>query len=81
MQLQPLGSLPSCGADFATLISMLPPWEVLMKIVGGGGDCQAISWSLFGLSMPAWLLVALAGLTALGIVANFRLERPPSAGA
>ena len=75
MQLQPPGSLPSCGADFATLVAMLPPWEVVLKIVRGGGDCQAITWTFLGVSMPAWLLIAFVALTLAAVIGNFRLER------
>jgi disulfide bond formation protein DsbB len=72
MQAQPLGSLPSCGADFSALIEMMSFPKAVMRVLTGGGDCQAITWSLFGLSMPAWLLIVLVGLFAAGIAANLR---------
>ena len=75
MQLQPAGSLPSCGADFYTLVDLLPFNEVVARIVMGGGDCQAISWSFLGLSMPAWLLIAVSGLGVVGVGANLVLPR------
>ncbi len=75
MQLQPPGSLPSCGADFYTMLDMLPFHEVVRRIVMGGGECQAIDWSLFGLSMPAWLLLAVTGLGILGVAGNAGLPR------
>ena len=75
MQLQPPGSLPSCGADFYTMLDMLPVQEVVARIVMGGGECQAIGWSLLGLSMPAWLLLAETGLGILGVGANVALPR------
>jgi disulfide bond formation protein DsbB len=81
MQMQPAGSLPSCGADFFTMLDMLPPTEVVLRIVNGGGECQAIVWSLFGLSMPAWLLICVAALGLFGIAANFVLRRDSAAAA
>lgn len=75
MQLQPPGSLPSCGADFYTMLGMLPLHEVVRRIVMGGGECQAIDWSLLGLSMPAWLLLAVTALGILGVGANLVLPR------
>ena len=75
VQMQPAGSLPSCGADFYTLLDMLPVHEAIATVLRGGAECQANLWSLFGLSMPAWLLVALAVLGAGGIAANMRLGR------
>jgi disulfide bond formation protein DsbB len=75
MQMQPPGSLPSCGADFWTMVDMLPFREVVRRIVNGGGECQAILWSLFGLSMPAWLVLAASSLGLGGLVGNFTLGR------
>ena len=75
MQMQPFGSLPSCGADFASLTEMMPLGEAVMKVLKGGGDCQAISWSLLGLSMPVWVVVAVGLLGTKGLIGNFVLRR------
>ena len=75
MQMQPLGSLPSCGADFASLTEMMPLREAVMKVLKGGGDCQAITWSLLGLSMPVWVVVAVVLLGLKGLIGNFVLKR------
>jgi disulfide bond formation protein DsbB len=77
MQLQPLGSLPSCGADFAALLEMMSFREAVLKVLNGGGDCQAVTWSLFGLSMPVWVTAAVALLGLKGLVGNFVLARNP----
>ncbi len=76
MQMQPPGSLPSCGADFASLTEMMPLNEAVMKVLKGGGDCQAITWSLGGLSMPVWVVMALTVLGLTGLIGNFVLEGP-----
>ena len=75
MQMQPLGSLPSCGADFASLTEMMPLPEAVMTVLKGGGDCQAITWSLLGLSMPVWVVVAVVLLGLKGLIGNFVLKR------
>ena len=75
MQMQPLGSLASCGADFWTMVGMLPLTEVVTRIVNGGGDCQEIGWSLFGLSIPGWLGLAGVALGGLGVWGNLCLQR------
>ena len=74
MQMQPPGSLSSCGADFYTMLDMMPFTEVVVRIWKGGGDCQAITWSMFGLSMPVWMLVGIASLGVVGVVANLRRD-------
>lgn len=76
MQLQPAGSLPSCGADFWSMLDMMPFVEVATRILKGGAECQAITWSLFGLSMAAWVLIAAAVLGIGGIAANLRCRGP-----
>lgn len=75
MQMQPEGSLPSCGADFWTMVDMLPFTKVVSKIIHGGGECQAIVWSLFGVSMPGWLILAGSVLGIGGVAGNFGLGR------
>ena len=75
MSMQPLGSLPSCGADFYTMIDMLPVTEVVAKIWNGGGECQIVQWRLLGLSMQTWVLIGAAGLGLVGVAGNLGLER------
>lgn len=75
MQMQPFGSLPSCGADFYSMLDMMPVHQAVLRVLSGGGDCQAITWSLFGLSMPAWVVVALTLVGSGGVAANCRLAR------
>lgn len=70
MQMQPAGSLPSCGADFYTMLEMLPVRDVIAKIWMGGAECQKISWSFLGLSMAGWLVVVTSTLGIGGVVAN-----------
>jgi len=70
MQLQPEGSLPSCGADFYTMLDMLPVRDVVTRIWMGGADCQKITWSFLGLSMAAWLVIIVTLLGLGGITAN-----------
>jgi len=50
--------------------------EVIVKVLSGSGECAKISWRLFGLSMPGWVLIAAVGLALWGLWANLR-RRPP----
>jgi disulfide bond formation protein DsbB len=45
---------------------------VIQKVLTGAGECQKIDWAFLGLSMPAWVLVAVLALGAFGAGANFR---------
>jgi protein dithiol:quinone oxidoreductase len=75
VQMQPAGSLPSCGADIPTMLSMMPVWEVVARILKGGGECQTILWKLLGISMPTWVLIGVAVLGVAGVAANVGLAR------
>ena len=75
ISMQPLGSLPTCGADFYTMVEMLPFTQVVAKIWNGGGECQLILWRFLGLSMQTWVLIGATGLGIIGVVGNFALER------
>ncbi len=79
MSLQPLGSLPSCGADFYTLIDMLPVTAAVEKVWNGGGECQIVLWRFLGLSMQTWVLISAGGLGLLGVAGNVALDRVPRA--
>jgi disulfide bond formation protein DsbB len=53
------------------------PWrEVLVKVLTGSGECAKVEWRFLGLAMPAWVLVAAAGLGGLGIWANLKRRVP-----
>jgi disulfide bond formation protein DsbB len=73
MSLQPLGSLPSCGADFYTMFRILPVPQLLEKVWNGGGECQIVQWRLLGLSMQTWVLIGAGGLGVLGVAGNLGL--------
>ena len=81
MSMQPPGSLPSCGADFYTMVEMIPFTQVVEKIWNGGGECQQILWRFLGLSMQAWVLIGAGGLGLGGVAANVLLERAVAARA
>ena len=71
IQHQPPGSVPSCGATLDYMLELFPLADVIRKVLAGSGECAAVSWRFLGLSMPAWVAVAAAGLLALAIWANF----------
>jgi len=72
IQMQPEGSVASCGADLAFMLDILPVTEVILKVFKAGGECAKIDWSFLGLSMPAWVLVLAVLLTAGGVFVNAR---------
>ena len=67
----PEGAVPACGATLSYMLEVFPLTDVIRKVLTGSGECARISWSFLGLSMPGWVLLAAAGLGALGAYANF----------
>lgn len=72
IQMQPAGSVPACGADLDFMMDVFPLTDVVLKVFKAGGECAKIDWAFLGLSMPAWVLLLAAALTAAGLWLNLR---------
>jgi disulfide bond formation protein DsbB len=57
------------------MMDVLPLHEVLAKVLAGSGECAKVDWEFLGLTMPAWVLVALVGLGAWGVLVNLVAKR------
>jgi protein dithiol:quinone oxidoreductase len=68
----PADAVPACGAGLKFLLEEFPLAEVIRKVLTGSGECHEVNWTFLTLSMPAWVLIAAAGLGSLGLYANFR---------
>jgi protein dithiol:quinone oxidoreductase len=44
--------------------------EVVRRVMTGGGECGVIDWTLLGISMPGWVLIAAVSLGLMGILNN-----------
>jgi disulfide bond formation protein DsbB len=76
LQNLPPDQVPSCGPGFDYLLDSFPLGEALRLIFTGSGECAAIDWSFLGLSMPAWVLIAVAGIGAFGVWNNLSRAQP-----
>src|SRR5688572_10827170 len=70
IQHQPAGTVPACGAPLDNLLQMFPLLEVIRKVMTGGGECGVVDWTLLGVSMPGWVLIAAVTMGLIGIVNN-----------
>jgi len=68
----PPGTVPSCGATLDYMLEVFPLTDVIRKVLTGSGECAKVTWTFLSLSMPAWVLIAAAGLGGLGICAGVR---------
>jgi disulfide bond formation protein DsbB len=74
IQMQPAGSVPSCGASLDYLFEIMSFFDVVKKVFSGSGECAKIDWQLLGLSMPWWTAFAMAALGAWGAITNWKLK-------
>ena len=70
MQHLPADKVPACGPGLGYMLETLPFSEVLSKVFTGAGECAEVKWSLLGLSMPEWVLIAMICLGAGGVWNN-----------
>ena len=71
IQAQPPGTVAACGADLNYLLEIMPVTDVVNKVLTGSGECGKVDWTLLGLSMPWWVLIALVVLGSWGLAVNF----------
>jgi disulfide bond formation protein DsbB len=58
--------VPSCGPGLDYLLDILPPIEALQEVFTGSGECAKVDWTLLGMAIPNWTLMAFVGLGAGG---------------
>jgi disulfide bond formation protein DsbB len=75
LQSLPPDKVPSCGPGLGYMLDNFPLGDALKQVFSGSGECATVDWSLFGLSMPAWVLVCLVGLVAIGAWNNLHPSR------
>ena len=51
----------SCGPGLNYWMDNLPTSEVIQNVFKGTAECSAVSWTLFGLSIPEWSLIVFLG--------------------
>lgn len=66
---------PACGPSFEYLMETLPLTELFKIMLQGDGNCAEVSWSLWGLSMPAWVRLWFIGFTAATAFALFKTRK------
>jgi disulfide bond formation protein DsbB len=76
LQSLPKDQVPACGPSLDYMIDVFPLFEVVGMLLKGDGSCAEVLWSLFGISMPGWVLVAFAGLLLISL---YQLFRPKTA--
>lgn len=61
----------SCGRDFYGMVENLPLSRSLSLIFRGSGDCAAIDWTLWGLTIANYAFLAFVAIAVLTLLALF----------
>jgi disulfide bond formation protein DsbB len=73
LQSLPPDQVPACGPGLDYMLDVFGLTETLSMVFSGSGECAEVVWSLFGLSMPAWVLICFVTLGVGGLFFNWRL--------
>ncbi len=58
LQSVPEDQVPACGPDLQYMLEAFPLSDLLVAMTSGTGDCAEVAWSLLGISIPGWALLA-----------------------
>lgn len=72
LQSLPPDQVPACGPPFEFMRETMGLGQLVSKVLTGSGECANVDWSLLGLSMPAWVLIAFVVLAVWALYAGFR---------
>ncbi len=72
IQSLPADQVPACGPSLDYMLDSFPLGETLRLVFFGSGRCADIDWSLFGLSMPAWVLISILPVGLFGLWNSWR---------
>ncbi|HUL13606.1 MAG TPA: disulfide bond formation protein B [Methylococcaceae bacterium] len=67
LQHLPAEEVPACGPGLEYMFLNFPLSDTLRAMLTGTGDCAKVDWTLFGLSMPAWVLLCFLLLAAVSL--------------
>ncbi|TQV82520.1 disulfide bond formation protein B [Exilibacterium tricleocarpae] len=67
LQSLPPDQQPACGPSLDYILETFPLREALDVLLAGDGNCAEVVWQFLGLSIPAWTLVAFAGLIVINL--------------
>lgn len=75
LQSLPEDLAPACGPGLGYLIENVPFMEALNVLLQGDGHCAETVWSLLGLTIPGWTLIAFIGLFLINATVFYKILR------
>lgn len=75
IQSLPPDEVPACGPGLDYMLEFFPLTDTLKMVFEGSGECAKIDWMFLGLSMPAWVFIALTGLATYAVLVSWLLPQ------
>jgi protein dithiol:quinone oxidoreductase len=72
LQYMPADKRPACGPGLDYLLGTFGPLEGVRRILHGSGECGVVDFTLLGLSLPHWTLLAFIVLAIWATVLALR---------
>ncbi|WP_339488901.1 disulfide bond formation protein B [Pseudomonas sp. EL_65y_Pfl2_R95] len=72
LQSVPADQLPACLPSLEYMMDALPFQEIIRVVLHGSADCAEVNWTLFGMSIPEWSLLAFIGMIIFTLLQLFR---------
>ena len=72
LQSVPADQLEACLPSLEFMVQALPLQEIARLVFHGTADCAEVTWTLFGLSVPEWSLLAFVGMALFALLQLFR---------
>lgn len=72
LQNMPEDQVPACGPGIDYMLEVFPLLEVIEMAITGTGDCAKVQWTLAGVSIPGWSLLAFSGFAITSLIILFR---------
>ena len=64
----PANEVPECGPGLDYVFDNFPLADTIKLMLSGSGDCAKVDWTLLGLSIPEWTLMAFLTLASLSLL-------------
>lgn len=67
LQSVPADQLEACLPSLEFMMEALPLQDIVSLVFHGTADCAEVTWTLFGLSLPEWSLLAFVGMALFAL--------------
>lgn len=68
LQHLPPEQVPECSPGLEYVFQHFPLADTIKLMLTGTGECAKVDWTLLGLAIPSWALIAFLGLAGLALL-------------